>query len=392
MILVARAFGKLWLLGLLVVFLGATARDASGQATAKHHTARNESPRQLVAKAAGQPVGYVPKHVKTASHASAEPDIEIVDGGTYYEDASTGDLVIEGEAMPGSCGVDGFCTDVNCAECCLVPCGMLPAGNLELSVGVQGFTGPTNYQFTDPNLQNLSGSGSFGFNESVNWGIPIPGFQCLGGQIGFRATHSNFAGAEFTNESRNQTFLTAGLFRRVDVGLQGGAVVDYLSDNWYRDADFLNVRGELSWVTCATQDLGFWFTIGTRTATAPGAQQQIEIWESTDLYAFFFRQKFGACLDGEARMFAGWSGQSDGLIGADVRLPLNDIWALETGFSYLIPEEGRGQGVNAGHAQESWNLGIGLVWYPGRRLGHGDDYYQPLFPVAHNGVFMIERQ
>jgi hypothetical protein len=71
---------------------------------------------------------------------------------------------------------------------------------------------------------------------------------------------------------------------------------------------------------------------------------------------------------------------------------LTDTWALETGFSWLIPEQGRGQGANAGHAQESWNLGIGVVWYPGRHWGGGDPYYRPLFPVAHNGVFMIDRQ
>jgi hypothetical protein len=390
MILVARVFGRLWLLSLLAVFLGMTARDVAGQATAKNRAAHRGSPRQLIAKSPGQSVGYVPKHMKTASFASAEPDIEIVEGGTYYEDASTGDLVMAEEAMAPSCSADGncmgaACMDGSCADCCLVPCGMFPMGNLELFFGVQGFTGPANYQ-------HRSGSGSFGLNEGLNWGIPIPGFQCLGGQVGFRATHSNLSGAEFTNETRNQAFVTAGLFRRVDVGLQGGAVIDYLSDGWYRDADLVNLRGELSWVTCATHDVGFWFTAGTRIATEPGIQQQIETWESTDLYAFFYRQKFGACHDGEARMFAGWSGQSDGLIGADVRLPLTDTWALETGFSWLIPEEGKGQGSHAGHAQESWNLGIGVVWYPGRHWGQGDSYYRPLFPVAHNGVFMLDRR
>lgn len=384
MISLSRAFKTLWLPSLLAVLLGTTAHDAAGQAPTKNRTARNHSPRQLMAKAEGQPVGFVPKHMKNASFGKAEADFEVVDGGTYYEDPSTGDLVIEGETMTVSGGADGCCADASCADCCLVPCGMFPAGNLEVSFGVHGFTGPTNFQAG-------SGSGSFGLGYGVNWGVPIPGFQCLGGQIGFRGVHTNFSGAQFTNDTRNQAFVTAGLFRRVDVGLQGGAVIDYLSDGWYRDADFLNVRGELSWVTCATRDVGFWFTVGTRTATELGVQQ-LETWESTDLYAFFYRQQFGACLDGEARMFAGWSGQSDGLIGADVRLPLDDTWALETGFSWLIPEEGRGRGAFAGHAQESWNLGIGIVWYPGRRWGHGDDYYRPLLPVAHNGVFMLDRR
>ena len=102
---------------------------------------------------------------------------------------------------------------------------------------------------------------------------------------------------------------------------------------------------------------------------------------------------------GEARLYAGFSGQSDGLIGADVRLPLTDAWALETGFAYLVPKQGNGRianyptptlGIpNVGHAQESWNIGINLVWYPGHCR---DEYYQPLFRVADNGSFMLDLQ
>jgi len=392
MILVARASARLWSFGLLAVFLGITVAQASDQATTKHQAVRKDSPRQLFAAAAGQRVGFVPKHMKSASLTSALSDVEIVDGGTYYEDASTGDLVISEDAMGGSCSADGLCTDGCCTECALVPCGTLPVGNLQLSFGVQGFTGPANHQLMGANPQVLSGSGSFGFYESLNWAMPIPGFQCLGGQVGFRATHSNLSGAEFTNDTRNQAFVTAGLFRRVDYGLQCGVVIDYLSDAWYRDADLLNVRGEMSWVTGGTRDIGFWFSSGTKVASEPSVLGPLENWESTDLYAFFYRQTYGASLDCEARIFAGWSGQSDGLIGGDLRVPLTDTLALETSCSYLIPQQGVGQGVNAGHAQESWNLGIGFVWYPGRRWGHDNPYYRPLFPVAHNGLFMIDRQ
>jgi hypothetical protein len=34
---------------------------------------------------------------------------------------------------------------------------------------------------------------------------------------------------------------------------------------------------------------------------------------------------------------------------------------------------------------------MSLVWYPGRRWGQGDPYYRPLFRVADNGVFMMDR-
>jgi hypothetical protein len=70
---------------------------------------------------------------------------------------------------------------------------------------------------------------------------------------------------------------------------------------------------------------------------------------------------------------------------------LSDTWALETNFAYLIPNEGSGVSFDADHFQESWNVGINLVWYPGRLWGKGDRYYRPLFRVADNGSFMMDR-
>jgi len=280
---------------------------------------------------------------------------------------------------------DTCCGDGDCGECssCLVPCGFLfPAGNLEVFAGVQGFTGPANAQ---------AGGGSFGFHEGLNWGMPIPLFSCLGGQVGFRATQSNLSGSAAADDTRRQAFVTAGLFRRVDVGLQGGVVVDWLSDGWYRDVDLVNLRMELSWMIDGMHELGFWGTAGTKNSSDREANEQIVEWETTDLYAFFYRYNFGDCEPGNARLFAGWSGHGDGLIGTDARLPLSATWALETNFSYLIPNEGQGSGFAADHVQESWNIAMSLVWYPGRRWGQGDPYYRPLFRVADNGVFMMDR-
>ncbi len=354
---------------------------------------------------------------------------DVVEGGVYYEDPVTGKLIL-GEA-PSKAGVpasrvaqapatprkaaptmmrktsveqvpmevtaeefgenvgefgEACCDDGTCGECstCLVPCGVLfPSGNLELFAGVQGFTGPANAS---------AGGGSFGFNEGLNWGMPIPLFGCLGGQVGFRATQSNLSGSAVSDDTRRQAFVTAGLFRRVDVGLQGGVVVDWLSDGWYRDIDLVNLRAELSWVIDSTHEVGFWGAFGTKNSDDVGDNEQLLDWQTTDLFAAFYRYSFGGCLDGDARLFAGWSGESDGLIGADLRLPLSDAWALETNFAYLIPNEGDAANFAADHFQESWNVGINLVWQPGRRWGRGDPYYRPLFRVADNGVFMMDRR
>lgn len=344
-----------------------------------------------------RPVGYVPAHTKLASRRMAEAEPEIVEGGTYMEDPASGGLVLQSEAAVG--GEEACCDDGSCGSCCLEPCcglPLLPLTNLEFSVGVQGFTGPP----------NRGGTGSFGFHEAVNWGVPFPLFDtCLGMQFGYRATQSNLSGSAFTDEAdvmrsddtRHQNFVTLGLFRRVDLGLQGGIVVDYMNDTWYRDANVVNLRGELSWVFDGMSDLGCWFSVNTGEsdeATALGNDDPVlETWQGTDLFAFFYRRQLGACRDGEARLFGGCTGNGDGLIGADGRLPLADRWALEAGFTYLIPNEGEGAGFDSGRVQESWNVALSLVWYPGRLL-HGADpyYYRPLFRVADNGVFLIDRR
>src|SRR5438874_13180462 len=136
-----------------------------------------------------------------------------------------GDDCCAGCGLSG-CGLGRWCGRGRCMWvplCIFLP--LPPLDGLELYTGVQGFTGPA----------NRGGSGSFGFHEGFNWGLPIGGF--MAGQFGANFTQSNFDGNYLTNATRDQTFLTGGLYRRVDWGFQGGLVVDYLHDDWDYAAD-----------------------------------------------------------------------------------------------------------------------------------------------------------
>jgi hypothetical protein len=135
---------------------------------------------------------------------------------------------------PGQWGGWGACVWV--PLCIFIPRPPLDA--FELFGGVQGFTGPA----------NRGGGGSFGFHEGFNWGMPL--FGCMAWQWGANWTQSNFDGNYLTDDTRQQIFVTGGLFRRVDWGFQGGLVVDYLHDEWDYSADLLQLRGELSWLWC----------------------------------------------------------------------------------------------------------------------------------------------
>jgi hypothetical protein len=292
----------------------------------------------------------------------------------------------------------GKCTGKGCNDCCLIPCPPWSLDNVELFVGAQGFNGPV----------NRGGSSSFGFHEGINWGLPMPCTNGLFGlQVGARTTQSNLSGAAFAAETfpaapnfysdgRYQFFGTAGLFRRVDWGLQGGVVFDILSDNWYTSTTLTQVRGELSWVFPCSHELGFWATAsgGSDTQETLFDNQQVgiqETWEPTDLFAFFYRHRSSAVPGAEGRIYAGFSGSSDGLVGLDWRLPLSESVALETGFNYLVPQESNTGTFGGGHETESWNMGISLVWYPGHNSPTKSNYFRPLFNVADNGTFKVDR-
>jgi len=269
---------------------------------------------------------------------------------------------------------------------CLVPFPQLSWENLALFGGVQGFKGPANRGL----------DGSFGFHEGLNWGAPLRRAEChgIGYQLGFRATHNNFYDNAFASEVRNQQFYTGGLFHRVDHGLQWGLAIDALRDDWYFDIGLTQMRGEFSWLYPYTHEFGFEFAIGLRDDTSEsifaGAQQGVlETWDPVDQYLFFYRRRGDECVGGEGRLAAGFTGNGGGLLAADFDLPVADAWSVQAGFRFLIPKEPTNAGANT---TESWNVGMGLVWYPGRTArGVPGNYYRPLFDVADNGSMMFKQ-
>ncbi len=261
--------------------------------------------------------------------------------------------------------------------------------------GVQGYKGPLNFVAANGANNNIrSGSGSFGFQQGFNEGRSLRRWlgADLSSQFGLRATQSNLSGAEFTEDRRHQIFLTYGLFRRVDYGLQYGVVLDYLNDDWYFQGDLAQIRTELSWKTRGCHVFGFnsMSSLDSDTSTTvldDGAGNVINssiAFESTDQYRFFYRRLLRG--NGEWNAFAGWTGNDDGVIGANTSLPLRRRLMLQTGATFLVPKEGRS---NGGNREEGWNISLGLVYRPGGPNGSGR-YSRPMFDVADNGSFMVD--
>lgn len=322
------------------------------------------------------------------------------------------------EGFEASCGLEtlgaGGCDACGISSCdgaCGTMCGTdsynfcLPILRIdwqrfEFFAGVNGFTGPANYANVAPPTANSPasyrmGSSSFGFYEGFNEGRnlkPLFGID-LASQLGVRATQSSLSGTEFTDDTRNQIFVSGGLFRRVDFGLQYGFVVDYLNDDWWFRNNLLQLRGELSWNDGCNHEFGYQFMAGLDDSTsdtsvinsAGNRFRSTVTFEATDQHRFFFR---GATAGGgNYSAFVGGTDRSDGLLGGSMTTGSRRGFAFQTGAAYLIPNEGRRAG---GNENEGWNLSMGVIYRPGGRKVCGR-YCRPMFDVADNGTFMIDR-
>ncbi len=246
--------------------------------------------------------------------------------------------------------------------------------DLSVFAGVHGFKGPL----------DQGRNGNFGFHEGVNFGAPLGGPWGFGYQLGLAAVHSNFTGAgdnDLAGQDRNQIFFTGGIFRRQCVGWNWGAVFDYLSDSYYTNVDLKQIRSETSWRFPTGGELGYWGAYGVGNDRVIDGQL-----DPTDLFAFYYRRHFQR--GGDGRIWAGFSGHGDGLVGADIRVPIGHGWALENSINYLAPKSPRS---DEGSQRESWGVNIQLVWYLGQPAQCAlKSPFRPLFGVADNGSFMAD--
>ena len=315
-----------------------------------------------------------------------EPTCGICEPACGYEEPACG--------LEPECGLEASCA---CGEpdCGAVDCGScvgLPGPDYwcfpvclprfkDLTVwgGVHGFKGPRD-TLDGPSDNN------FGFQEGLNLGgrAPLIGlvFPQLSYQAGYQAAQSQLSGdSAGSTEDRLQHFVTTGLFRRVPVGLQFGAVWDYMQDDLLVEENFQQVRYEMSIKSRSGLELGFWGATHTE-STVVGLHE----YQTVDQYCGFIRYHFRDA--GEIRFWGGGTNDNEGIFGADAYVPFSNRWTLQTGFNYLIPEESPGS-VAAG--EESWNLGINMVWHFGKTAKKSlTNPHRPLFTTADNGTMFID--
>ena len=251
------------------------------------------------------------------------------------------------------------------------------------------------------NEADLGLIGNFGTNEYLNFAMPLWNAFGLGWQIGARGIQTGFGSRSLQNnviDSRNQQFVTTGLFTRAfeGRGLQGGAAFDYLNNTGFAGTtDVKQMRGEVSYVW-GYHELGFWgaFNAGQGLGITPRGGNPPFVNNTVHTYNAFYRVQFGDA--NEWKVWGGASHEGQGYIGSILRAPMTRSLALEGVFAYLMPGEsktvtagGAGAGVTSTFTPMAWNLGINLVYYPrGRSRRSLASPYRPLFDVADNGTMI----
>lgn len=270
---------------------------------------------------------------------------------------------------------------------------LLDWSRCDLLVGTTAFTNSANYLTSGTNAVGQV-EGNFGFQEAINFGNCMPGMLGgqVGAQIGLRAIQSQLNGNVAGDDARNQLFVTGGLFRRVDYGVQGGLVVDYLHDDWLAVLNLTQLRGELSFAFSPCHDAGVRFTSSLNadrsTAQLAGQTAPTTISLTTlDSYRFFYRCGLGDEGRSSAELNAGFTEDRDAVLGLALTAPLHGSVGLAASTTYLIPHSG----AEPVYARESWSIGLALVWTPCRPFGCGRDYYRPLFEVADNGSLLTKQ-
>ena len=380
-------------------------------------------------------MAYTPKHVRTAQ-LSAQSLIDggspIIDSvspmmgspviGTSVTSAGSGCSSCSGGSIGGSYMDGGFVSD-GCSTCDACsstetifeqdaccgrggcppgPCWLNGLGaaiyNGEYFGGATSFRAPLfATPGLDPTAGALSSDSSHGFYGGFNLGLPLCQLTggVLSGQVGVRSVQTNFNGNDFTTDDRDQLFITAGFFRRVDYGLQAGVVADILHEEWFTENDLVQIRGEIGWVFGGGRNWGFRFTNNTQdditSGTFNGNTFTDLVHTTNDNYRFFIRRERQGAGFGE--VFVGWSDLDQTIVGLDFDMAVTEMVALQAGFTYFLNDEGLPPGITntaGGNAAEAYNIFVGFVLRP-RGRSYYNSYERPLFSVADNGSMSIIR-
>jgi len=266
------------------------------------------------------------------------------------------------------------------------------AGPIPMTFGMGLFDNITLFAETTAFKTELdNGVGRFGAAEGLNWSSPVTPQGTVTAQFGLRAVQGDC----FSRPSRQQTFMTAGIYKRCDFSsIQGGIAFDWLDDRSRLGAvDVRQMRCELSVRTLRDLEYGFmggfdvfrdrpttWQIDRLARDRGLGLFGAVDV---QDYYLLFVRKHL--CMGGQVEFRCGGTERGDFLLSVLGEAAISDRLAVNGGVAMLAPSAGRS---SVGSFQESWTVSLGIVLYfRGGAMSRPANLHRPMFDVAGNNSF-----
>ncbi|MFO1021945.1 MAG: DUF6666 family protein [Planctomycetales bacterium] len=267
-------------------------------------------------------------------------------------------------------------------------------------------------------FSDFSGQSNFGMVAGVNVGIPI-GLQRLeeygiGIQAGASYGVYDFMGRSYSvtenSASQEQMFFTLGAYHRAQEcqHLSYGLVYDWMAnDNWgiFSNEPFMGQwRGQIEYIIDDSNAVGLQGALrdrGDSQVLGPAYGGATAHYSPISYVNAFYHHTFQSGAD--YHIYAGIpdggrpagnvpGGGSLGqfIVGTSWNVPVTDRLGVYTTATYMRPTAGPGA---LGSTEETWNLGLGMAWYPGRNSCSptvAGRCNMPYLPLANNGNFLVD--
>lgn len=272
---------------------------------------------------------------------------------------------------------------------------------------VYTFTGFDSWRgVADGSYQNNNG-----LHTGLNLGGAIPRFEDtglawqLGGSFGVYDWNGRESSFNEFAATQQQSFVTAGIFRRAheSSAWSGGLVVDQMVANNFgvfaNEPYLCQLRYQLAYAVNCRNELGIWGTQQLNHSTQNVLGVPVTT-RAVNQLNFFWHHKFD--LGADSSFYVGLptndrvslpGSLGNFIFGGTFNIPLNDRLAAYTNVAYMSPSSSV-QPKGNGDREDSFNLTIGVAFYPGRNARSrtvAGRTWMPYLPVANNGTFFVDQ-
>ncbi|HEY2893013.1 MAG TPA: DUF6666 family protein [Pirellulales bacterium] len=251
--------------------------------------------------------------------------------------------------------------------------------------------------FTQPPGPGAGFMNSAGIVGGFNTGFRL-GESRIRGQVGASYGIYDLKGRDTVSaaSSEQQTFITAGIYKRSDVSngdrISWASVYDqFFGHQWglFASEVYLSqFRGILGYAINECNEVGVWGTFHTNNdGSVTGQPTPIRAMNQANVY---WRHNFE--MGAQTFAYLGAVDSADiasWLVGLNAQAPLNDFTSLYTNITFAFPGSHTGP---VGSNELEWNIGAGLAYYLGGKAISPNVSGQrglPLLPVANNGSLLI---